>query len=114
MEHQIIWRTTIDGYDARNFSEDNYKIVSGKYDQISGIFGFDDRTPSKASTDLVILQDGKEVYRTSINEKQLSKKVDIKISPDTKFITIRFEIKGEIKNRIPMIIFADIKARGIQ
>ncbi|NLM08338.1 MAG: hypothetical protein GX215_05355 [Clostridiales Family XIII bacterium] len=78
------------------------------------MFGFDDRPPVKAKTDLAILQDGKGVYRNTIDENQTHKEIEAAISPDAKEITVRFEIIGEVKERIPMIIFADIKARLFQ
>ncbi len=105
---------TSDGYDNRKYSEDNYQIVKGKYDQLIGIFGFDDRTPSKAATDLVILEDGKETFRTKIDESNTNEEIKADLSSETKLITIRFEITGTVKDRIPMIIFADIKARSVQ
>ena len=37
------------------------------------MFGFDDRPPVKAKTDLAILQDGKGVYRNTIDENQTHK-----------------------------------------
>lgn len=102
---------SIDGYDLRNFGQDKYKIIHGEYDKITGIFGFDDKTAIKASTDLVILQDDAETYRTTVDEKTPYKDVNIDVSPETKEITIRFEITGTHNDVLPMICFANIKAR---
>lgn len=105
---------TIDGYDNRNYSQDSYHIVKGQYDKITGIFGFDDRTPIISDADLVIFQDGTETFRTTINTENLFKEIEANISPETKDLIIKFEITGNINDRIPMIIFADIKARLVQ
>lgn len=100
---------TIEGTDNRGYAFIEYKIASGKYDEVSGIFGFDDNTKIKPNSKLTIFIDNAVVLESEpINESKNSIDIKVPISKDAK--TIGFKIETEIKSDvIPKIVFADIK-----
>jgi len=103
---------TIEGPDKRGYAFIEYKIVKGEYDEISGIFGFDDNTKIRPDSKLTILADSKVIFKSKpINDSVNSINIKVPINNDTKKIAFRFET--EIKSGlIPKIIFADVKARN--
>ena len=105
---------TIEGPDKTGFSFIEYRIASGKYDEITGIFGFDDKTEAKPSSKLLIYVDNSVIYESEpINEDKKSIEVKVPINKDAK--TIGFKIETEIKSDIiPKIVFADIKLQKIE
>lgn len=108
---------TIEGLDKRGFAFVEYKISSGKYDKITGIFGFDDKTEIKPNSTLSIFIDNSMIYKSEpINEKIESIEIKVPINKDVKILkTIGFKFETEIKSDvIPKIVFADIKLQKIE
>lgn len=103
-----------DGYDNRGYGADTYEVLQGKYDNISGIFGYDDKSPIKLKSHLVIFIDGKEHHRAEINEKTPFVNISVDIPIVTKEIKFRFEVKDKIEQFMPALLFVDAKARKVE
>lgn len=100
-----------DGIQKVNFSLVKYKILKGKYSEISGVFGFDDRTKVKGASKLIILSDEKVIFESpQIDEKKTSIDIKTAIPENTKEITVRMET-GIVNNTIPKVVFGDIKVK---
>lgn len=100
---------TVEGLDKRGFAFVEYRIASGKYDELTGIFAFDDKTKVKPHSKLSVIVNDSVVYESEpINENRTSIEVNVPIEKDAE--TIGFKFETEIKSDIiPKIVFADIK-----
>jgi len=102
---------TSEGSDTRDFAFVTYKVLKGKYSEVSGILGFDDHTRVKADSKMIVYANGKKIFESPKIDSQ-TPSVDVKFSipQDTNNITFRFET-NVIDNNIPKIVFADAKAK---
>lgn len=100
---------TVEGLDKRGFAFVEYGITSGKYDELTGIFAFDDKTKVKPDSKLSVTVNDAVVYESEpINENKTSMKITVPLGEGAK--TIGFKFETEIKSdSIPKIVFADIR-----
>lgn len=106
---------TADGTDNGGYAYIEYWILSGSYDKITGVFGFDDSTKVKPNSKLLIRADDKTIFESgTINGDINSLDIDVPIGADTKTISFRIETTLDGSGLIPKIVFANIAARRME